>query len=81
MSSPDYAEVLRLYRKYHARPGEPLWEVFVHVGKKLETIKPERCKTCHYTALGYSRLVDKTCVDPWHATADCHLFCGGCRDV
>jgi hypothetical protein len=69
---PDYPEILRLYRKYRARDGEALWEVFVRIGRELEgASKKERCRTCHYTDLGYSRLVDPFCNDPWHG--DEHL--------
>jgi hypothetical protein len=63
----DYPEILRLYRKYSVRAGEPLHEVFIRIGKELEgTSKKERCPSCHYTDLGYSRLVDPFCNDPWH---------------
>lgn len=70
--SADYAEVLRLYRKYSERDGEPLWRVFIRVGQELEgSGKKERCRTCGYTDLVYERLVDPRCNDPWHA--DAHL--------
>lgn len=69
--TPDYAEILRLYRKYQARPDEPLWVTFVMIGQQLERVKPERCKACFRTDLEYSRLVDVTCNDPWHG--DDHL--------
>ena len=65
-----YAEILRLHRKYRERIDEPLWQVFVRVGQRLETVKPERCKTCLYTALGYSRLIEQKCPDPWHNFED-----------
>jgi hypothetical protein len=35
----DYAEILRLYRKYSARPDEPLWVTFVMLGQRLERIE------------------------------------------
>lgn len=63
----DYAEILRLHRKYAESPSEPLWKVFVRLGQRLETVKPERCKTCFRTALEYSRVVGVTCDDPLHA--------------
>jgi hypothetical protein len=63
----DYAEILRLYRKYAARPDEPLWVTFVMLGQEMERVKPERCKACFRTHLEYSRLVDATCADPFHA--------------
>lgn len=63
----DYAEILRLSRKYRARADEPLCETFIRVAQQLEKAKPERCKTCFRTALEYSRLVDATCADAWHA--------------
>lgn len=65
--TPDYAEVLRLHRKYAESASEPLWKVFVRVGQRLEKAKPDRCKGCFRTALEYSRLVDVTCADPFHA--------------
>lgn len=41
--SADYAEILRLYRKYSARDGQPLHEVFVQIGRALEVQEaPER---------------------------------------
>lgn len=44
----NYAEILRLHRKYKVRDGEPLWEVFVRMGQELEIKKTEvRCYTCH----------------------------------
>jgi hypothetical protein len=64
---PPYAEILRLYRKYSEQPNEPLWQVFVRVGQRLEKAKPERCKTCFRTDLEYCRLVDAACSDPFHA--------------
>lgn len=43
MTDPDYGEILRLYRKYSAREGQPLHEVFVQVGHALEVAEaPER---------------------------------------
>jgi hypothetical protein len=72
VSSPDYAEVLRLYRKYRTRDGEALWQVFVRVGQELEgSTKKPRCPSCHYTDIGYERLVEPFCNDPWHG--DDHL--------
>lgn len=68
--TPDYAEVLRLHRKYAESASEPLWKVFVRVGQRLEKAKPDRCKACHRTHLEYSRLVDVTCSDPFHAKTD-----------
>jgi len=38
----DYAEVLRLYRQYREREGEPLWKVFVRVGQRLEQDEIDR---------------------------------------
>jgi len=71
-SSPDYAEILRLHRKYCERDGEPLWSVFVRIGQKLERSgKKERCPACGHTDLVYGRLVDPKCTDPWHS--DDHL--------
>jgi hypothetical protein len=64
--TPDYAEVLRLHRKYHESDAEPLWKVFVRVGQRLEKAAPERCKTCFRTDLEYCRLVDAVCTDPFH---------------
>jgi hypothetical protein len=73
-ASPDYPEILRLYRKYSVGP-EPLWQVFVRVGRELEAMiasnKRERCPTCGHTDLVYGRLVDPWCADPWHG--DDHL--------
>ena len=72
--SPDYPEILRLYRKYSAREGEPLWKVFVRIGRELEgNAKKARCPTCGHTDLVYSRLIDPWCSSPWHA--DAHLRC------
>jgi hypothetical protein len=65
--TPDYAEILRLHRKYAARPDEPLWVTFVMLGQEMERVRPERCKACFRTHLEYSRLVDATCSDPFHA--------------
>jgi hypothetical protein len=71
-TSPDYAEILRLHRKYRAYEGEPLWKVFVRVGQELEgSTKKQRCPSCFYTDQGYDRLVEPHCCDPWHA--DAHL--------
>jgi hypothetical protein len=71
-SSPDYAEILRLHRKYRLQDDEPLWMVFVRVGQELErSAKKDRCPSCFYTDLGYSRLVEQRCTDPWHG--DNHL--------
>lgn len=71
--SPDYAEVLRLHRKYRDRDNEPLWSVFVRVGHELErSARKERCPACGHTALVYSRLVDPWCKDQWH---DAHQHC------
>ena len=39
----DYAEILRLHRKYCETESEPLWRVFIRVGQRLEKAKPERC--------------------------------------
>lgn len=66
MIGVDYAEILRLYRKYRARDDEPFWVTFVMIGQRLERAKSERCKACHRTALEYSRLIDVTCDNPWH---------------
>lgn len=72
--SPNYAEVLRIYRKYSVGP-EPLWQVFVRVGRELEAIfasnRRERCPTCGHTDLVFGRLVDRSCANPWHG--DAHL--------
>lgn len=67
MTEPDYAEVLRLHRKYAENTGEPLWKVFVRVGRRLEKAKPDRCKACLRTHLEYSRLIGATCDDTFHA--------------
>lgn len=41
--SADYAEILRLYRKYSTHKGQPLHEVFTQVGRALEVAEaPER---------------------------------------
>jgi hypothetical protein len=70
--TPDYPEILRLYRKYRACDGEPMWRVFVRVGEELEGGgRKERCRACGRTDLVYSRLVDPWCSNPWHA--DAHL--------
>lgn len=64
---PDYAEILRLHRKYRECDNDPLWKVFVRVGQELERVgKKERCPTCGHTASVYSRLVDPWCQDQWH---------------
>lgn len=69
---PDYAEILRLHRKYRLEDTEPLWRVFVRVGQELEHREPkERCPVCGHSDLVYSRLVDPKCSDPWHG--DDHL--------
>lgn len=65
--TPDYAEILRLHRKFAARPDEPLWVTFVLLGQEMERVKPERCKACFRTHLEYSRVVGVTCDDPLHA--------------
>lgn len=65
--SPDYAEILRLHRKYRESDKEPLWKVFIRVGQRLEKAKPERCPSCLYTEPGYSRLLEQSCADPFHA--------------
>jgi len=43
----DYAEILRLYRKYAARPDEPLWVTFVRLGQQMErsSDKPHKVMT------------------------------------
>lgn len=33
----DYAEILRLHRRYRTSGSEPLWKIFVRVGQTLET--------------------------------------------
>ena len=33
----NYAEILRLHRRYRISGDEPLWKVFVRVGQTLET--------------------------------------------
>lgn len=68
----DYAEVLRIYRKFSARPDEPLWVTFVMLGQEMERVQPDRCKACFRTHLEYSRLVDATCADPFHPTLAQH---------
>ena len=65
--TPDYAEILRLHRKYRESESDPLWKVFVHIGQRLEKLKPERCPQCHYTDVGYGRLIDPHCASPWHS--------------
>jgi hypothetical protein len=40
--TPDHAEILRLYRKYAIRKGEPLWSVFVRIGQQLESASLSR---------------------------------------
>jgi len=66
-ASPDYAEILRIWRKYSTHEKEPLHAVFVRIGQQLEKAKPDRCKSCFRTALEYSRLVEPNCDDPFHA--------------
>ena len=37
--SADYAEILRLYRKYSTHSREPLHEVFIRIGQDIETVR------------------------------------------
>jgi len=67
MTQPNYPEILRLWRKYSEHKKEPLHAVFVRVGQALEKAKPDRCPSCLYTHLGYSRLQEPHCEDPFHA--------------
>jgi rubrerythrin len=67
MGSPDYAEILRLHRKYRLRDDEPLWKVFVRVGQEFEKKAPkERCPACGHTDVVYERLIEPKCSAPWH---------------
>jgi hypothetical protein len=43
MSDVDYAEILRLARKYRRSPKESLAEIFIRVGHDLEATTKERC--------------------------------------
>lgn len=35
----DYAEILRLYRKYSTHEGQPLHEVFLRLGQDIEAVR------------------------------------------
>lgn len=35
----DYAEILRLHRKFRTRHDEPLWVTFVMLGQQMERLK------------------------------------------
>lgn len=66
--SPDYAEILRLVRKYRRYQDKTLADIFVRVGRELENSRPksDRCPKCFRTNIEHERLLNPTCQSPWH---------------
>ena len=54
MMTPDYAEVLRLYRKHSRDQKEPLYQAFVHACARIEALE-EALRECCTELEYYSR--------------------------